>query len=128
MGASIFDAREFGMDPANSGTENRRALQAMIDAAADGASVEIRIPPTGGYEIAGEVIIAPRAPSLASIAGVGGHAALRQTEDDKNVFVIHDEDNADHLGNVAFTNLSLQRRVEPGACNRAITFEGGAES
>jgi hypothetical protein len=76
----VLGARGFGMHPAKNAAENRRALKAILAQAVDDTHVEIRIPSTGTYEIAGDVEVEPEPGTSATIEGSAkpiGDPALR---------------------------------------------------
>ncbi|MGA7356323.1 MAG: hypothetical protein WBW76_12915 [Candidatus Cybelea sp.] len=120
----VLDAREFGMHPAKSAAENRRALEAMLAQAVDGARVEIRIPAIGTYEIAGEVEVEPEPGASATIEGSGGRAELRQTEEGKGVFNHGNADRDKPTGDVALRDISLEGRQQLRDVGEGIYIAG----
>jgi hypothetical protein len=120
----VLDARKFGMHPAMCGAENRRALRAMVDRAANGAHVEIRIPAIGTYEIAGDVEVEPEPGASVPIEGSGGRAELRQTEEYKGVLDLGYADRDKPMGDVALRDISLEGRQQLRDAGEGIYIAG----
>jgi hypothetical protein len=120
----VLDAREFGMHPAKSAAENRRALEAMLAQAVDGARVEIRIPAIRTYEIGGEAEVESEPGASVTIEGRGGRTELRQTEEGKGVFNLGNADRDKPMGDVVLRDISLEGRQQLRDAGEGIYIAG----
>ncbi len=109
----MFEASAYGLDPAKSGTENRTALQAAIDAACCAGGGTVLIPANGPYDIAGEIVIAPAPASTVTITSSGGRATLIQTEGAGSIFTAGSNTEANAMGHVVIKGMSIEGSFVP---------------
>lgn len=125
--SAVFDATAFGFDPANTGAENRTALQMVIDTACAADGGVIKIPANGVYEIAGEVIVTPPASGTLTITSSGGQAKLAQTNETTSIFIVGPDDEPTKGGNIIMKNLWISGLLPPleGTENDGIRVGSG---